>query len=134
MLSPQHVDKCLRNATDGRDNLKEVQDSDGCIIMHKKYDVKSTTSIMLSDHTNTSVLRSTPDNFVYNAYCVACKYVSKAADIETTAMSTEIVEKSDDDEVQLIPKIDRENNNITELIYDGNDALVASSDKGELLR
>ena len=95
--------------------------------------MKSTTSIKLSSRTNTPILRSAPDNTSYNAHCMACEEISQASDVEATVMSSEI-ERSEDDELQLISKIDKVKDNIPQLIRDGNDASIASTDEGELLR
>ena len=54
--------------------------------------------------------------------------------MKITVISLEIIERSKDDDVQLIPKIDQSNNNVTELIRDGNVSLIASADEGDLLR
>ena len=131
LMSPQHVDKCLKDSTGGSSRLSESTDSDSCIIKLKKGTKTYIKTLMHSARTNTPTFKSAPDDNKYHHFCMECEEDLGTKDLEITVSSSEIVEGNNDSLV-VANKGDLEN--FREIMSSANDTIVASTNEGELLR
>jgi hypothetical protein len=120
LLSPQHVDKSLRDTSNNNHRLKKSTDSKGSVIQLTKGDNKYEKTVYHNARTNTPVFTSAPDNVIFNNYCMECEEETKSNELEVTVSSSEFIERS--------------NNTSIKVITNGNDQIVASTDEGELMR
>ena len=95
LLSPQHVDKSLRDASNGSHRLKESTDSKGSVIQLTKGNREYKKTVYHNVRTNTPVFMSAPDNSTFNSYCMECKEETNSEELEVTVFAGEIIERKE---------------------------------------
>ena len=73
LLSLQHADNSLRDASNNNHRLRESTDSKGSVVQLAKGDSKYEKMVCHNARTNTPVFKFAPDNIAFNNYCMECE-------------------------------------------------------------